>query len=405
MNNAPKNRTSYIMLSVIIVNYNVKYFLEQCLYSVQRAMEGVEGEIIVVDNHSTDGSIAYLQPAFPGVRFIANTENLGFSKANNQGWRSAKGEYILFLNPDTILPEGCLRQSLAVFAQQPRTGALGIHMVDGSGRYLPESKRGTPTPAVSFYKLSGLIRLFPRSRVFAQYYMGHLSANESHTVEVLAGAYMMVRRNILEATGGFDERFFMYGEDVDLSYRIRQQGYDNYYLATSGIIHFKGESTKKDAKYVALFYKAMALFVEKHYGKQAGWYTLLLRAAISARAALSFAVNAFLPSVKQKPVVQAPTLVAGTAEEAGEAATILAKNNYPGPGNILVVAPGQLLPHALATLQHSPEIVFCAGTIPYIDIIVVIGLLPAGTGFLFHAAGSKSIVGSRSKNASGEALV
>jgi GT2 family glycosyltransferase len=230
------------LLSVIIVNYNVKYFLEQCLHSVQKAIAGIPGEIIVVDNHSTDGSLAYLLPLFPSVQFIANAGNPGFSKANNQGWRMAKGDHILFLNPDTLLSEDCLQQSLALMEQRPDTGALGIRMVDGSGQYLPESKRGTPTPAVSFYKLSGLIRLFPKSPVFARYYLGHLSATEDHEVEVLAGAYMLVRRSVLEATSGFDERFFMYGEDVDLSYRIRQLGYKNRYLAGSSIIHFKGES-------------------------------------------------------------------------------------------------------------------------------------------------------------------
>ncbi|HEY4148790.1 MAG TPA: glycosyltransferase family 2 protein, partial [Chitinophagaceae bacterium] len=279
------------LLSIIIINYNVKYFLEQCLYSVQKALQCIEGEIIVIDNCSADGSLEYLQPAFPGVRFIANKENAGFSKANNQGWRLAKGDYVLFLNPDTLLAEDSLRRSLDMMEAAPQAGALGIRMIDGSGHYLPESKRGNPSALVSFYKLSGLTRLFPRSEVFAHYYLGHLSLAENQEVEVLAGAYMMVRKSMLETTGGFDERFFMYGEDVDLSYRIRQLGYKNLYLADSTIIHFKGESTKKDAKYVALFYKAMELFVEKHYGKQAGWYKLLLRVAIRIRAAGSFVWN------------------------------------------------------------------------------------------------------------------
>jgi len=389
-------------LSVIIVNYNVRYFLEQCLHSVQKAMEGIPGEIIVIDNHSADGSMDYLPPLFPGIRFIAQPENLGFSKANNLGWRMAKGDYVLFLNPDTILPEDSLRQSLSAMNADSRIGALGIRMVDGSGQYLPESKRGFPNPKTSFFKLSGLIHLFPASPVFARYYLGHLSPLQSQEIEVLAGAYMMVQKKILEATGGFDERFFMYGEDVDLSYRIRLQGYKNWYLADSTIIHFKGESTRKDARYVALFYKAMVLFVEKHYGRQAGWYTFLLQAAIRARAALSFAAKLVRPGRAATTRRTIAVVIAGEPAAAGEVQSILEKNNYPVSSIYIADAGEPLL--SLIGKQPVDEIIYCTGTATYKDIIRRLQELPPRVFCRFHAAGSRSIVGSHTKNTGGEAL-
>lgn len=277
-------------LSVVIVNYNVKYFLEQCLCSLGRARAAMEQEaktmeVIVVDNCSADGSIDYLQPKFPFARFIASGENLGFGRANNLAWRQAGGEYVLFLNPDTILPEDCLLQCLAFMAERPAAGALGIRMIDGSGRYLPESKRGFPSPWVSFCKMSGLCSLFPRSRLFAGYYMGQLDPQASQEVEILSGAFMLVKKEALHRTGGFDERFFMYAEDIDLSYSILQAGFRNYYFAGCTILHFKGESTRKDARYVKLFYEAMILFVRKHFrGATSWWYIRLLEMAIRLKA-------------------------------------------------------------------------------------------------------------------------
>ena len=365
-------------------------------------MEGIDGEIIVVDNCSTDGSMDYLRPAFPSVQFIANTENLGFSKANNQGWRMAKGDYILFLNPDTIIPEDCLRLSLSAMEQDASIGALGIRMIDGSGQYLPESKRGNPGAKTSFFKLSGLARLFPRSPVFARYYLGHLSPLQSQEVEVLAGAYMMVRKNVLDATNGFDERFFMYGEDVDLSYRIRLAGHKNWWLADTSIVHFKGESTRKDAKYVTLFYKAMALFVEKHYGKQAGWYTFLLQAAIRARAVLSFAGKLVRPARAKKTNRSLPVLITGTPETIAEVQSILVKNNYPA-ASIHTAVPGQALPSLISNYQIG-EIIYCAGPLSYKDIIRRLQELPPGILSRFHAAGSRSMVGSHTPDSGGEAL-
>lgn len=282
-----------MLLSVIIVNYNVKHFLEQCLYSVQKAMTGIQAEVIVVDNNSTDNSRDYLFPKFPSFQFISNKENNGFAKACNQGLQQATGKYILFLNPDTILPEDCFQKCITFFESTKDAGAVGIKMIDGSGRFLKESKRAFPSPLTSLYKLFGLSKLFPRSKTFSKYHLGHLDENENHEVDVLAGAFMMVKKEVLDKTGGFDETFFMYGEDVDLSYRIQKGGYKNYYLAEPGIIHFKGESTKKGSmNYVKMFYNAMSIFVRKHYGgSKAGFFIFLIHIAIWLRAALTAAGN------------------------------------------------------------------------------------------------------------------
>jgi GT2 family glycosyltransferase len=283
-------------LSVVIVNYNVRHFLEQCLFSVQKAAAGLPAEIIVIDNNSSDNSIAWLQPRFPSVVFLANNENLGFAKACNQGIKLAKGKYILFLNPDTILPEDCFQKCIAFFGSHPDAGALGIKMLDGAGKFLKESKRSFPSPGTSLFKLFGLSRIFPRSKIFSKYHLGNLDENEDHQADVLAGAFMMIRKEVLDKTGGFDEIFFMYGEDVDLSYRIQKTAcpgtggsYKNYYFSGSNIIHFKGESTRKGSlNYVRLFYKAMSIFVRKHYGgSRAGIFIFLMQIAIWFRAVMA----------------------------------------------------------------------------------------------------------------------
>lgn len=276
-------------LSIIIVSYNVKYFLEQCLYSVEKAMQGIDAEVIVVDNASADNTLAYLQERFPGVHYIASEQNLGFAKACNLGLAQARGANILFLNPDTLLAEDTLSICLDFFKQHPQAGALGVRMIDGSGQFLRESKRSFPSPITSFYKLTGLASLFPRSRRFGKYHLGYLAEHENHEVDVLAGAFMLIRKEVLDQVGSFDETFFMYGEDVDLSYRIQQAGYKNYYLADTTIIHFKGESTKRGSlNYVKLFYQAMSLFVHKHYGgAKAGLFTFSIQAAIGIRGALT----------------------------------------------------------------------------------------------------------------------
>jgi O-antigen biosynthesis protein len=276
-------------LSVIIVNYNVRHFLEQCLHSVQKAVQGIAAELTVIDNNSADGSVGYLQSRFPGVNFISNTENLGFAKACNQGVKKASGKYILFLNPDTIIPEDSIKKCISFLTAHPEAGALGIKMIDGSGQFLKESKRSFPEPATSLYKLFGLSRLFPRSKTFSKYHLGYLDENKNSEVDVLAGAFMIVKKEVLDKVGSFDEIFFMYGEDVDLSYRIQEAGYKNYYFAESQIIHFKGESTRKGSmNYVKMFYNAMSIFVRKHYGgSRAGLFNFLIHLAIWFRATLT----------------------------------------------------------------------------------------------------------------------
>lgn len=252
-------------------------------------MAGLKAEVIVVDNNSSDSSLAYLKPKFPWVRFLTNTENTGFGKANNQGVVRASGDYILFLNPDTLVPEDCFHQCLDFMEQHTDAGALGIKMIDGSGVFLPESKRAFPSPVTSFFKLAGFASLFPNSAFFARYHLGHLSMDENHEVDVLAGAFMLLRKKVVEKTGAFDEDFFMYGEDVDLSYRIQKAGWKNYYFAGSTIVHFKGESTKKGSlNYVRMFYQAMSLFVKKHYGGgRAQFFNLFIQLAIFLRGMLT----------------------------------------------------------------------------------------------------------------------
>jgi GT2 family glycosyltransferase len=276
-------------LSIIIVNYNVEYFLEQCLHSVRKAVHGVDAEVIVVDNNSIDGSNNMVIKKFPEVRLIANKDNRGFSKANNQGINLSSGEYVLLLNPDTVVEDDTFSKIIDFMDAHPKAGALGVKMVDGAGNFLPESKRGLPTPITSFYKIFGLSSLFPHSKRFARYHLGHLDKDEVHEVEILAGAFMMLRRSVLDEIGLLDETFFMYGEDIDLSYRVIKAGYKNYYFPKTRIIHYKGESTKKGSiNYVLVFYQAMVIFANKHFSqKNARLYTALINLAIYFRAFLS----------------------------------------------------------------------------------------------------------------------
>ncbi|HRK28343.1 MAG TPA: glycosyltransferase [Chitinophagales bacterium] len=276
-------------LSVIIVNYNVKYFLEQALLSVRRALEGLSAEVIVVDNNSVDGSVEMVRQKFEEVVLIANSKNVGFSAANNQAIRIAKGEYILLLNPDTVVEEDTFAKTIGFMDTHPQAGALGVKMYDGKGVFLPESKRGLPTPATAFYKMTGLSALFPHSKIFNHYYLGHLNNNEVHEIEVLSGAFMLLRKSVLDKIGLLDETFFMYGEDIDLSYRVIQSGYRNYYYPHTRIIHYKGESTKKGSlNYVKLFYNAMIIFARKHFTTQkAQLYVWGIQMAIYLRAALA----------------------------------------------------------------------------------------------------------------------
>jgi GT2 family glycosyltransferase len=276
-------------LSVIIVNYNVAFFLEQCLNSVFASTANFEYEVFVVDNNSVDNSLEMIAEKYPLVHLLANKENLGFSKANNQAMRICKGEYVLLLNPDTLIEVDTLQKVVDFMDAHLEGGGLGVKMVDGKGNYLPESKRGLPTPAAAFYKIFGFSTLFPKNKHFSAYHLGHLDQDAVHEIDILSGAFMLMRKSVLDQVGLLDEDFFMYGEDIDLSYRIQLGGYKNYYFPETRIIHYKGESTKKDSlNYVFVFYRAMIIFARKHFSKKnAGFFSLLINMAIVFKAGLS----------------------------------------------------------------------------------------------------------------------
>ncbi len=276
-------------VSVIIVNYNVKYFLEVCVHSVLRAAQGLETEVIVVDNNSSDGSCDFVRQRFPSVTLIQNKENVGFSRANNQAVAIARGEYILFLNPDTVMPEGFLKTTIAYMDQHPEAGALGPRLIDGKGQFAPDSKKSFPSLSVAIFKTTGLNKIFSRSAYINKYYAVHVAERETAEVDVLSGCCMLVRKEAMEKSGGpFDEDYFMYCEDVDLSYRIQKAGYKNIYYPEVDLIHYKGESTRKmTLSYVRIFNEALVTFVKKHYTKnQAGLFILFINAGIVLRAIL-----------------------------------------------------------------------------------------------------------------------
>ncbi len=270
-------------------------------------------EIFVVDNASVDGSVKMVKEKFPGVNCITNQENLGFAKANNQAIRKSKGEYVLLLNPDTIVETDTFSKIIGFMDNHPDAGGLGVKMVDGTGRFLPESKRGLPTPQVAFFKVFGLSRLFPASKIFNKYHLGYLDKDKTHQVDILAGAFMLMRKSVLDTVGLLDEAFFMYGEDIDLSYRITKAGYHNYYYPDARIIHYKGESTKKGSlNYVFVFYNAMIIFARKHYtAKNALLFSMLINIAIYFRAFLSI-VSRIVKSTLL-PLADAAFLYAGLA--------------------------------------------------------------------------------------------
>ena len=273
-----------IDVTIIIVNYRVKYFLEQTLRSVQEAIDGLQAEVYVIDNNSGDDSIEHSRQLFPWVKFVENKKNVGFARANNQGIVAAQGEFTLILNPDTVVTRDSVHESIAWMRSHADCGAVGVRMVDGNGVFLPESKRAFPTPWVSFCKIFGLSRLFPNSPMFAKYHLRYLSDREPHQVDILSGAFMLCRTQLLQQVGGFDEDFFMYGEDIDLSYRLLKGGWQNWYLPLP-ITHYKGKSTNKsEYRYVHVFYQAMLIFFRKHYSHLSFIYTLPVKAAIYFRA-------------------------------------------------------------------------------------------------------------------------
>lgn len=265
-------------LNIVIVSYNVRNYLEQCLQSVKQALEGIEGEVFVIDNRSDDDSVETVRTNYPWVRLIVNQENMGFSRANNIAIREASGEYVLLLNPDTIVEKDTLREVLGFMEEHPKAGGAGVMMHNADGSLAPESRRALPTPWVSCLKMLGFSK---------RYYMSHLPWDKPGRIEVISGAFCFLRRKALDEVGLLDEDFFMYGEDIDLSYRLLKGGWENWYLPYP-ITHFKGKSTQKsDYRYVHIFYKAMLIFFRKHYSHLSVFYALPVKMAIYFRAAIA----------------------------------------------------------------------------------------------------------------------
>ncbi len=394
-----------MQLSIIIVNYNVKFFLEHCLLSVIKACRGLITEIIVVDNNSTDGSKEYLIPKFPSVKFIWNSMNVGFGKASNRALSIARGDFILFLNPDTILPEDCFTKCISFFKKHADCGAVGVRMTDGSGIFLKESKRCLPTPAAGLFKMMGLSTIFAKSSFFAKYYAGHLPEKENNKAEVLAGAFMMISKRAIKITKGFDENFFMYGEDIDLSYSILKAGFHNYYLGETTIIHFKGESTqKKDAAYIKHFYGAMKLFVDKHYKKNTLKYPAM-SVAIAAGKLMSKIKNNFTQN-KSSSFGKVPvnTLFIGEEQQYEQVKDILKKASYSLNifFNILNDYKIEII-NEIINEKNIGAVIFSENeSFNNSEIIKIAALLPTSCKFFFYENGAGSIIGSHNKNERGE---
>lgn len=364
-------------------------------------MKNINGEIIVFDNNSRDDSFRFFENRFQDVNFIWSKKNIGFGKANNNALKSATGEYILFLNPDTIVPEDCFEKCISFIDSKKNNVALGIKMIDGFGNFLKESKRGFPAPITSFYKLSGLSKLFPHSKIFAKYHLGYLTENENHKVDVLAGAFMMIPKKIIEVVGSFDEDFFMYGEDIDLSFRIQKAGFKNYYFAGSTIIHFKGESTKKGSiNYVKMFYKAMSVFVKKHYGsRQSGIFSFFIHIAIFMRASLAAGSRLIKRKWKDEESFDPKTennrtVIIGSESEFVKAMHLL-ENSKRKEGSFQRIEIGDFTE---GLLNNVDRIIFCEGQLSFKQIIETIPQIQKGIKIQLFSEGSHAIIGSNDKN-------
>ena len=391
---------------MIIVNYNVRFFLEQCLFSVLKASSSIQSEIIVVDNNSSDGSREYLEEKFPSVKFYWLEKNLGFGKACNHGLEYASGEIILFLNPDTLVAEDCFLKCISFIRSKKDCGALGVRMLDGSGKYLRESKRGLPTPAASFFRLSGFTFLFPASKYYSAYYAGHLPELQVNTIDVVAGAFFMVPRKVLEITGGFDEEFFMYGEDVDLSYRIKKAGFNNYYYPQTTILHFKGESTFKSREYIRNFYRAMNLFIKKHH--TSFWKKMIMNIAI-ALGKMVAQTRLVSNTTSQQTSMPESAAIVSTQEEFSNLVHLVkhAKPPVMIQGRVAVEFDEQY--NAVGVIDDLPVLrdkgmhhfIFSEGSLSFKEIIMNVDRFSEKCNFMFHAKGSLSIVGSNNSNSRG----
>jgi GT2 family glycosyltransferase len=373
-------------LSVVILNYNVKYFIDICLQSVAAATKDLDAEIIVVDNASVDGSLAWIKAKFPQVKRIANKENVGFPIGNNIGVSHAKGEYLCILNPDTIVAENTFVDAISFMENNKQVAIMGPKLIDGSGTFLKESKRGVPTPWVAFTKVSGLFKIFPQ--FFGKYYNLKLPENQAGETDVLVGAFMFMKTSHYRALNGFDEECFMYCEDDDLSYRSLQLGYSNYYNPRINIIHFKGESTPKDFAYQKRFREALYYFYTKHF-KISKFVKLWIK----------FAVNAFsfLKRVRGKRSVKKikhPYCYWLISKELN--LEIGVNKNIP-----FVHSPGldNVIPHTRTELIFDPD------TISFAEMIAFMNVHKKGFSYKFLSSDKSHAVGSISSHAKGEVLV
>ena len=382
-------------LSVIIVNYNVRYFLELCLLSVQDALVELDSEIIVVDNNSLDESCKMVAEKFPNVILIENKENYGFSKANNQGVVKARGQYVLILNPDTVVAKDTFTKAIKFAKSRHNFGALGARLIGGNGRFLSESKRGIPTPLVSMYKLTGVT-----SRKTGKYYANHLKENETGVVEILVGAFMLMTRKVYNEVNGLDESYFMYGEDIDLSYKILNKGYQNYYFADTEVIHYKGECTIRDAKRLRHFHKAMEIFYREHF-KVNLLYDCMMNLGIN----IWYLLKAFQKGKKIKPSSMPNSIVYFGSDDitysnleklCGSKTKLLQFSNSEGLESL----------EKFAKSNDIQEIIFDNNTIEFDRIIENISSLKnKGLTFKIHPRNTNYIIGSNTSKSRGDVFV
>ncbi len=375
-------------LSVVIVSYNAECFLRLCLQSVQAASLNLTVEVIVVDNNSSDNSVQMVETEFPQFKILANKNNPGFSVANNQGIKMTKGRNVLLLNPDTILAEDSLEKILNFMDANEDVGGCGVRMLDGKGNFLPESKRGLPSIWNSVCKLFGLSKLFSGTKLFDEYNKGYFNDKETHQIEVLSGAFLWVRKSVVDLIGGLDERFFMYGEDIDYSYRITLSGYKNYYLSDTSIIHFKGESTVRDEKYIKRFYHAMILYAKKHFSKKMGYVFNFLIVLGIYFARFVFTFRSFIGRRKDVPEIQ------------NEVTLILGDDNQ----LLSYFKNGIMVKESQLDVFKGGMLIFPVGMIAFKKMIQLMGKYKNDFDFRFFDKPHRMLLGSDSKHDKGNII-
>lgn len=402
-----------LSLSIIIVSYNVKYFLLHCLHSIQHAANDCVCEIFVVDNSSADDTCEEVLRQFPHVQLIQNTENVGFAKACNQAIQQAQGEYILLLNPDTVVSEHTFSSVVQYMNTHKECGALGVKMLDGSGNFLPESKRGLPTYGVALCKILGLQKLFPHKRWANRYYATHIGENETAPVEVLSGACFFVRADVLRQVGLLNEAYFMYGEDIDLSYKIIQAGFQNVYFPETSIIHYKGESTPhRSIRSVFNFYKAMLIFVQTNL-KVLKIFTPFLWSMVYVAIAVAWCKRN-VSSIARKVSPKHRVLIVGAGYEPQRVEKFLYASNFGGeivgyvsltdefPETLNYIATRTQLPHCIQ-INAVTEVIFCIDSMSVSEVITIIQECAAFTiSFKIANPHNRSVVGSSSPQRKGE---